>query len=163
MNIWLLLKSLCSIYMSIDPLVPDQIPDVDRLTSSEKSYADKVSTLENSLAAEVSKTKTLIKSYEDLQASESKLSKELDITKKSCADLQQSLERSRMDVLNIGDMAFNRVKDQVICLYPTLDISYVDFFKSIVDGKMVDLGDVDGSLVTNGPDGNDVSLVEVTK
>ncbi|KAL5052678.1 hypothetical protein RYX36_033360 [Vicia faba] len=137
--------------------------DVDQLTGSEKSYTDKVSSLVKSLAAEVSKTKTLTKSYEDLKASESKLSKEFDMTKKSCADLQQSLERSRMDGLNVGDMAIDREKDQVMGLYPTLDISSVDFFKIIMDGKLVDMEDVDGSSVTDGPDGNDASPFEVTK
>ncbi|KAL5071691.1 hypothetical protein RYX36_022578 [Vicia faba] len=119
--------------------------------------------LKKSLAAEVSKTKTLTKSCEDLHASESKLSKELDMVKISCYDLKQSLERSPMDGLNFGDVAFDRVKDQVMCLYPTLDISSVDFFKSIVDGKLVDVEDVDGRPVTDGPNGNDVSSDEVTK
>ncbi|KAL5059656.1 hypothetical protein RYX36_031260, partial [Vicia faba] len=136
---------------------------VDRLTGSEKSYADKVSTLENILVVEVSKTKTLTKSCENIQASESKLIKELDTSKKSCANLQQSLERSRMDALNFGDVAFDRVKDQVMSLYPTLDISSVDFFKSIVDGKLVDMKDVDGSPVADDPDGNDTFPSEVTK
>ncbi|KAL5055858.1 hypothetical protein RYX36_036540 [Vicia faba] len=56
-----------------------------------------------------------------------------------------------MDVLNIGDMAFNWAKDQVLCLYPELDISLVDFFKNIVDGKLVDMEadeDDDDSLPT---------------
>ena len=50
-----------------------------------------------------------------------------------------------------------------MCLYPTLDISSVDFFKSIVDGKLMDVEDVDGSPVIDGLDGNDASLAEVTK
>ncbi|KAL5081731.1 hypothetical protein RYX36_010152 [Vicia faba] len=133
------------------------------LTGSEKSYANKVSALEKSLVDEVSKTKTLTQSCEDLQAFESKLSKELDMAEKSCADLQQSLERSRMDMLNAGDVAFDQEKDQVMCLYLTLNISSVDFFKSILDGKLVDMEDVNGSPVTNGPDGNDASPTEVTK
>ncbi|CAI8614512.1 unnamed protein product [Vicia faba] len=137
--------------------------DVDRLTDNEKSYVDKVSALEKSLVTEVSNTKTLTKSCEDLQDFESKLSKKLDVAKKSYADLQQSLERSHMDAFNVGDMAFDGAKDQMICLYPTLDISSVDFFKSIVDGKLMDVEDVDGSPVIDGLDGNDASLAEVTK
>ncbi|KAL5060094.1 hypothetical protein RYX36_031698 [Vicia faba] len=118
--------------------------DVDRLTGNEKSYADKVSALEKSLAAKVLNIKTLTKSCEDLQASESKISKELDMGKKSCADLQQSLERSRIDALNARDVAFDGEKDQVMYLYPTLDVSSVDFFKSVMDGKLVDMEDVNG-------------------
>ncbi|KAL5080869.1 hypothetical protein RYX36_009290 [Vicia faba] len=137
--------------------------DVDWLTCSKKTYVDKVSALEKSLAAEVSKTKTLTKSCEDLQASESKLSKELDMAKKSYTDLQQSLERSHMDALNTKDMDFDREIDQVMCLYPILDISSVDFFNSIMDGKLVDVEDIDGSLVTDGPYGNGASPAEVTK
>ncbi|KAL5082740.1 hypothetical protein RYX36_011161 [Vicia faba] len=139
--------------------------DVKRLIKNEQSYVDKVSTLEKSLSEETSKNKTLTKICEELHASESRLAKELNVVKKSCVDLQQSLEKSQMFVLNVRDMYFGRDKDQVICLYPTLDISSVDFFKSIVDGKLVDMDaeDSDGSSVTNGPDGNDASQADVTK
>ena len=50
-----------------------------------------------------------------------------------------------------------------MCLYLTLDISSMDFLKSIMDGKLVDVKDVDGSPVTDGPNGNNVSPTEVTK
>lgn len=41
-----------------------------------------------------------------------------------------------MDVLSANDEAFDRAKDQVLCLYPNLDLSKVDYSKLVLDGRL---------------------------
>ncbi|KAL5079392.1 hypothetical protein RYX36_007813, partial [Vicia faba] len=113
--------------------------DLQHPTKSEKTYADKCSIIEKKLLEESSKNKFLIKENEDLKASIVKLIDGLNATERSCVNLQKSMEKSQMDVFNAWDMAFDRAKDQVLCLYPELDISLVEIFKSIVDSKLVDM------------------------
>ena len=44
-------------------------------------------------------------------------------------------------MLSVGDDAFKRAKAQALCLIPDLDVTRMGFFKTVVDGKMVDMED----------------------
>lgn len=44
-------------------------------------------------------------------------------------------------MLSAGDEAFLRSKAQDLCIMPDLDISKTDFFKTVVDGQLVDMGE----------------------
>ena len=44
-----------------------------------------------------------------------------------------------MDFLPAGDEAFERAKAQVVCLKSDLNMSEMDFFKTVVDGRLVDM------------------------
>lgn len=46
-----------------------------------------------------------------------------------------------MDFLFIGEKAFKRAKAQALCIAPDVDVSKMDFFKTVVDGKLVDMDD----------------------
>lgn len=46
-----------------------------------------------------------------------------------------------MDFLSVRDDAFERAKAQALCLMPDLDVTRMGFFKTVVDGKMVDMED----------------------
>ena len=82
----------------------------------------------------------------DLKASKAKHTDGLNVAERSYTDLQKSLEKSQMNVLDVRDMDFDQAKDQELCLYPELDISPMDFFKNIMDGKLVDVeADEDGN------------------
>lgn len=53
------------------------------------------------------------------------------------------LKDEHMNDLLSDDMGFEKAKAQVLCLYPNLDLSEMDFFKEVVDGRLVveiDLG-----------------------
>ncbi|KAL5058179.1 hypothetical protein RYX36_029783, partial [Vicia faba] len=104
-------------------------------------------TLEKSLLEETLNIKSLAKENEDLKTSRTKITDALNVAHESCADLQRSLEKTQMDVFNTGDMAFYWAKDQVLCIYLELDISSVDLFKNILDGKLVDVEADDDEMV----------------
>lgn len=44
-----------------------------------------------------------------------------------------------MDLLSAGDEAFERAKAQALCLQPDLNVSEMDFFKTVMDGRLVDM------------------------
>ncbi|KAL5071104.1 hypothetical protein RYX36_021991 [Vicia faba] len=64
-----------------------------------------------SLLEETLKNKSPTKENEDLKTSSTKLIDALNAAQKSCADFQRSLEKTQMDVLNVGGMNFDRAKD----------------------------------------------------
>lgn len=53
--------------------------------------------------------------------------------------LKKSLQDAQVDLLYAGDQAFERAKAQALCIAPDLDVSRMDFFKVVVDGKLVDM------------------------
>lgn len=42
-------------------------------------------------------------------------------------------------MLSIDDEAFKRVKVQALCIIPDLDMSEIEFFKTMVDGRLMDM------------------------
>ena len=77
----------------------------------------------------------------DHQSALSKLSDALKLSEDSKAELKGSLEKAQIDILTVGDVAFDRAKEQVLCLHPGLDISEIDYFKEVHDGRLVDMVD----------------------
>ena len=61
----------------------------------------------------------------------------------SNSELTESLKRAQIEVLSAGDEAFDKAKDQVLCLYPSLDLSEVDYFKVVQDVRLVDLEELE--------------------
>ena len=98
--------------------------------------ADNITSLEEKNSEAGKRIKTL----EDELA---QMSTKFQDSEKSCSELKEALKKSQMGVLDAGDLAFDRAKAQVNCLYPDIDISEVDFFKAIVDGKLVEVDEDD--------------------
>lgn len=63
----------------------------------------------------------------------------------SNVQLQSSLQITQIDVLDTGDAAFDRAKDQALCLYPDLDLSSIDFFKVVANGHLMDMEEAEPS------------------
>lgn len=53
--------------------------------------------------------------------------------------LKKSLQDVQVDLLSVGDEAFERAKAQALCIIHDLDVSKMDFFKTVVDGQLVDI------------------------
>lgn len=53
--------------------------------------------------------------------------------------MNKSLQESRVDLFSHGDEAFERDKPQALCLKPDLNVSEMNFFKTVVDGQLVDM------------------------
>ena len=53
--------------------------------------------------------------------------------------LKKSLQDAQVDLLSTGDEAFERAKTQALCIMSGLDVSKMDFFKTVVDGQLVDM------------------------
>lgn len=51
--------------------------------------------------------------------------------------MNKSLQESRVYLLSHGDEDFERDKAQVLCLKPDLNVSQMNFFKTMVDGQLV--------------------------
>src|ERR1051325_200889 len=98
--------------------------------------ADDITDLEKKNLEASSRIKTL----EDELA---QMSTKFQDSEKSCSELKDALKKSQMSMLDAGDLAFDRAKAQVNCLYPDIDISGVDYFKTIVDGKLVEVEEDD--------------------
>ena len=63
----------------------------------------------------------------------------LRLSEDSRAELAGSLEKAQIDILSAGDIAFDRAKEQVLCLHPGLDISEIDYFKEVQDDRLMDM------------------------
>ena len=61
--------------------------------------------------------KALEKELAMVKTSASKKSTNLQASEKSCSELKEALDKSRMDVLNVGNVDFDQEKAQAICLY----------------------------------------------
>lgn len=59
--------------------------------------------------------------------------------------MQKALHKAQIDVLYADDDAFNKAKAQVLCLHPELDLSEMDFFKVVVDGRLIDMEEIEPS------------------
>lgn len=55
--------------------------------------------------------------------------------------LKKSLQNAQVDFLSFGDDAFERAKAQALCIMPDLDVKRTNFFKTMVDGQLVDMED----------------------
>src|ERR1043165_2893541 len=105
--------------------------------------ADTITDLENKNSEANNRIKALEDKLVQARSLASEMSTKLQDSEKSCSELKDALKKSQMDVLDAGDLAFDRAKAQVNCLYPDIDISEVDFFKTIVDGKLVEVDEDD--------------------
>lgn len=56
--------------------------------------------------------------------------------------LKKSLQDSQVDLLSAGDEAFERVNTQSLCIMPDMDVSKMDFLKTVMDGQLVDMEEV---------------------
>lgn len=78
----------------------------------------------------------------DLEATNANLVQEAEQAQAVNETLKKSLQDVLVDFLSVGDDAFERAKAQVLCIIPDLDVTRMDFFKTVVDGKLVDMEDV---------------------
>lgn len=76
----------------------------------------------------------------------------------SNVQLQSSLQKDQIDVLDAGDAAFDREKAQALCLYPDIDLSEIDFIKVVVNGHLMDMEEF-GPSPTNDPIQEDCTTV----
>lgn len=54
-----------------------------------------------------------------------------------------------MEFLPAGDEAFERAKAQVVCLKSNLNMSEMDFLKTVVDGRLVDMEEASPKVETS--------------
>lgn len=106
---------------------------------------DKLYGLEKKLLVEKIKREKLEAKNQELQSTVIKQSKEMKSTQESNDQLQKALQKSQIDVLDAGDDTLDSVKAQVLCLHPMLDLSELDFFKVVVDGRLVDMEETEPS------------------
>ena len=116
--------------------------------------ADSITDLENKNSVADSRIKALEEELSQVKTSASEMSLKLQDSEKSCSELKDALKKSQMDVMDAGDLAFDRAKAQVACLYPDMDISEVDFFKTIVDGKLVEADEEDSETTVSEENAN---------
>lgn len=67
------------------------------------------------------------------------LIQEVEQTRTLNETLKKSLQDAQVDLLYAGDQAFERAKAQALGITPDLDVSRMNFFKVVVDGKLVDM------------------------
>lgn len=71
--------------------------------------------------------------------------------------LNKSLQDVHVDLLSSSDETFERTKAQAVCIMPDLDMSKMDFFKTVVDGQLIDIeeashkAEVLKDVMTNNP------------
>lgn len=111
---------------------------ISELEKSLKDAEDKAPDLENGL----DKLKTQKESFgSKCMTNIANLNDHLKLAIDSNEDLRESLRKSQIEVLTTGDEAFDKAKEQVLCLYPKVDFSEVDFHKVVHDGRLVELQD----------------------
>lgn len=59
--------------------------------------------------------------------------------------MQKALQKAQIEIRDAGDEAFDREKAQVLCLHHGLDLSEMDFFKVVMDGRLVDMEETEPS------------------
>lgn len=64
---------------------------------------------------------------------------------KSTWESNDQLQKDQFDVLDVGDDAFDRAKAQVSCLHPDFYLCEMDFFKVVVDGRLMDMEETESS------------------
>lgn len=57
----------------------------------------------------------------------------------SNVQLQSSLQKAKIDVLDASNDAFDREKAQALCLYPDLHLTKMNLFKVVVNGHLVEM------------------------
>lgn len=72
-----------------------------------------------------------------MQFTVTKRSEEMKSTQESNDQLQEALQKAQIYVLGVCDDAFDREKAQVFHLHLKLDLSELEFFKVMVDGRLV--------------------------
>lgn len=53
--------------------------------------------------------------------------------------LKKSLQDAQVDLLFANDEVFERAKAQALCIMLDLDVSKMDFFKTVVDDQLVNM------------------------
>lgn len=103
--------------------------EVNRLKEKQKTQVARLSDPEKQLSEEKTNREKLEAMSQELKSTISKKSEGMKSIRDSNEELQISLHKAHIDVLNVCDAAFDRPKAQVLCLYPDLDLSKMGFFK----------------------------------
>lgn len=53
--------------------------------------------------------------------------------------LHKTLQEAQVDILSSSDEAFEKAKAQALFLYPVLNVFEMGFFKTVVDGRLVNM------------------------
>lgn len=134
-----------------------------KLKEQQKVRAVKLSDLDKQLLEEKTRKQKLKAMNQELKSTVNKQYEEIKSIQFSNVQLQSSLQKAQIDVLDAGNTAFNKAKAQALCLYPDLDLSQMDFFKVVVNGHLVDIEQVEPFLTNHmiQEDGATVSNPEV--
>lgn len=70
----------------------------------------------------------------------------MDAAHESRETIQKSFQEAHVDILSTGDLVFERAKAQALGLHPRLNVSEMDFFKIVMDGRLVNMVENESSL-----------------
>lgn len=111
--------------------------DVTQLKDSLKVHTDKVEDL-NKILLEMNERKETAESKGlELKATTFGLVRDVEQARALNRTLNKSLQEAQVELLSDGDEAFEMDKTQALCLKPDLDVSEMDLFKAVVDGRHV--------------------------
>ncbi|CAI8588137.1 unnamed protein product [Vicia faba] len=113
--------------------------EITKLKDAQKAQSEKVFALEMRLAEDKRRKESL---ESESHTSIAWLTAEVKATKDSNDELHKALKKSQVDILSVGDEVFERTKEKVLCLHHGLDLSEVDYFKVVQDGRLMDLEEV---------------------
>lgn len=113
--------------------------DVTQLKARLKVQIEKVEDL-NKQILEMNKQKETTKSKcLELETTIFGLIQEVEQAQELNETLKKSLLEAHVDMLSVGDKGFERAQAQELCLKPDLNVSEMDFFKTMVDGRLMDM------------------------
>lgn len=88
------------------------------------------------------KNETMVTRCSELEAVNVSLTQEAEQSRNLNETLKKSIQDAQVDLLSVGDEAFERAKAQALCITPDLDVSKMDFFKTVMNRKLVDMDDI---------------------
>lgn len=82
---------------------------------------------------------------QELHSIATKQSEEMELTQESNDQLHKALQKAQLDILDVGDDAFDKEKAQVLSPHPGVDFSEMDFFKVVMDSRLVGMEEINPS------------------
>lgn len=100
----------------------------------------------DSLKEKIVSLETNLKSHCDKL---SQFEQEKNLLKETIEKLKKGLEEEDMNDLLSGDQGFEKAKAQTLSYYPNLDLAELDYFKVVVDKRLVDEVDPEPNPYSN--------------
>lgn len=82
----------------------------------------------------------------ELEAAKASLTQEAEKSQNLNKTLKKSLQDIQVDFLSSGDEGFEMAKAESLCITPDLDVSKMDFFKIIVNEKLVNMDEASSEV-----------------